>query len=283
MCVLIHNKPNSRKLTRDEFNASWFRNPHGFGVMYSKDNKVVVKKSMNIDESFRLYEESYADAKWASVVTHFRFKTHGEITIANVHPFPCGKDKWGGTMWLAHNGVLGFTSKEYPSYSDTRILSLMLSRLPAHYVEMKQHVDYINELCSWDKIIIMDSRGNCYYFGASGVDVVGWEKGIWASNSAPIVKIVRECYVHKFKREEEVSKTEKASTEEEVKLLVPETKKKIFFRFPSRLDSEWRYLWIPSKMDEIWTDWAYHNGSLYGDSYYIDKNWFWHFYESLTN
>lgn len=92
MCVIIHNKPSSRILTKEEFTQSFNRNPHGFGLMYSKDEEIVVEKSLDLTESYKMYQKAYADCKGGNLVTHFRMATHGSIKLDNCHPFPCGLD-----------------------------------------------------------------------------------------------------------------------------------------------------------------------------------------------
>lgn len=60
-------------------------------------------------------------------------------------------------MQLVHNGVLGFTSKANPDWSDTKIFATALQRFPRDYHKMEEYAEMIEKQLSWDKILIMDS------------------------------------------------------------------------------------------------------------------------------
>lgn len=193
MCVIVHNRPNSRNLTREEFNKCWATNRDGYGLMYAKDWVVEVRKSMELDESYELYLEAMRTAPEGNVVSHFRYKTHWPISKDNVHPFPCGLDESMWVMHLVHNWVLGYTSKENPSWSDTRILATWLQRCPKGYHKLAPFQEMINKQLSWDKVLIMDTTWHVEYFGDEGIMV---DDGIWASNWAPVIykkQVVADC------------------------------------------------------------------------------------------
>ena len=184
MCVIVHNKAGSRNLTKQEFDKCWNSNSDGFWVMYAKDSQLIIEKSLLQKESYELYLKAMAEAEWGNVISHWRFKTHWPVSIENVHPFICWMDSSGGSMGLVHNGILAYTSKDNPTWSDTRILAHALTRFPRDYHKMEEYQEMINKQLSWDKVLIMDSTWHVEYFGAKWVTV---DEGIWASNWCPII------------------------------------------------------------------------------------------------
>jgi len=254
MCVITHNKKASRKLTKEEFEAAWNRNSHGFGLMYSNGKQITVLKSMELEKSFEIYKQAMDTAKDGVVVSHFRMATHWPRTIANCHPFYCGKDEYGGDMYLVHNWILWFTSKEHPEWSDTRIFANLLSNLPNAYHKMDEYINHINKQCSWDKILIMDSRWNVFYFWKTGVDIVEGENGIWASNDSPTP---RRSFTSYFKRGDSHHEKKKDFSTSTGGGTIP---------------ALWTFVWVPSPQDEkenagsIFCNWILHcNG------YFINK------------
>lgn len=104
--------------------------------------------------------------------------------MANTHPFHCGNGKY-----LVHNGVLGYSSDKVgeEDFSDTRLLALTLEKiengLGSNWLESSIVCDFLNSTCSWDKILVMDTDGQVYYFGDSGVKSPCGQ--LWASNDSP--------------------------------------------------------------------------------------------------
>lgn len=259
MCVIIHNKKLSRRLTRDEFDSSWQRNPHWFWVMYSKDSRVIVKKSLDKEESFSLYNDAFDDANWGNVVTHFRMATHWPVTMDNTHPFYCGKDVNWWDMYLVHNGVLWYTDKNRPTWSDTRILAYSLSWKPKWYVVKQEWIDLINSLCSWDKILIMDSCWEVHYFWAQWVDIVEWENWIWASNTSP--KPFFSSYGGSMKKFDDKDSTKKKSNPRNEDIRPQEN----------------TFVWVPKPEQET-NEAFYYNWVLHCAGYYVDESGYVRYY-----
>lgn len=184
MCVIIHQPKKGRQVTYDEFASSWQQNPHGFGLMYTVNWVVVTEKSMRMNDAFEKYFTAHNEyAGTTDFVLHFRYSTHWSIGIDNVHPFPCG-----GGKQLVHNGVLGYTSskKWEEDFSDTRLLAKTLETINNSiwdWLESDVICDFVHSVCSWDKILVMDTDGSVHYFGADGV--MSSDGKLWASNSSP--------------------------------------------------------------------------------------------------
>lgn len=186
MCVIIHQKKDKRQVTLDEFQSSWHTNPHGFGMMYFYNGSVRTYKSMNINEAWQEYKKLSDDLMdETDFVLHFRFSTHGTIGLANCHPFHCGNGKY-----LVHNWVLGYTSDKpwEEDFSDTRLLAKTLVDIDGNetnnnWLNNPVVCDFVNRVCTWDKILVMDTDGKVHYFWAKWVHSPCWE--LWASNDSP--------------------------------------------------------------------------------------------------
>lgn len=186
MCVIIHQKKDKRQVTREEFESSWYSNPHGFGMMYMHNGAVRTYKSMNMNEAYAEYNKISTDfMDETDFVLHFRFSTHWSIGISNTHPFHCGNGKY-----LVHNGVLGYSSTKpwEEDFSDTRLLAKTLETIDGentwnNWLDNEVVCDFVNSVCTWDKILVMDTNGEVHYFGKKGVCSPCGE--LWASNESP--------------------------------------------------------------------------------------------------
>ena len=107
---------------RDKMENSALNNPHGFGfaIAVPSENRIIVEKSMDPDESINrflalraIYTDGYA--MW-----HARFATHGSRTLENCHPFAVGHDD---RTYLGHNGILPIAIPEKDDRSDSKVFA----------------------------------------------------------------------------------------------------------------------------------------------------------------
>ncbi len=186
MCVIIHQPKDSRQVTFEEFQSSWQSNPHGFGLMYFHNGSVRIEKSMKMMDAWDIYSNLSKELEWVSdFVLHFRYSTHWTIGLANTHPFHCGNGKY-----LVHNGVLGYTSDKpwQEDFSDTRLLAKTLEDIDwdeetSNWLESQVVYDFVNSVCTWDKILVMGNDGVVHQFGDKGVMSPCGQ--LWASNDSP--------------------------------------------------------------------------------------------------
>ena len=178
MCVIIHQPSTSRQVSFKEFQNSWNSNPDGFGLMYADNGVVHTIKSMTMMDSWEKYES--ISSIWTDIVLHFRFATHWTTNLTNTHPFPCGNGKY-----LVHNGVLGYESddKDKLDFSDTRLLAETLSKYQGEWLDDPVMMHMVESVCTWDKILVMDTKWEVHYFGCDGL--MSKDKELWASNGAP--------------------------------------------------------------------------------------------------
>ena len=112
MCLLIHQKPDTQ--FDNEFLAGVYsQNRDGLGIMYAENGSLVIAKALprNADEFVAFYREHTEDRE---CVVHARMQTHGEIDLANCHPYDV-TDR----VALAHNGILATGNDADKSKSDT--------------------------------------------------------------------------------------------------------------------------------------------------------------------
>ncbi|NDD54456.1 hypothetical protein EBZ39_11370 [bacterium] len=112
MCLLIHQKPDTQ--FDDEFLASVYaQNSDGLGIMYADRGALVIAKALprNAEEFAAFYREH---AEGRECVVHARMQTHGDIDLANCHPYNV-TDR----VALAHNGVLSTGNDADKTKSDT--------------------------------------------------------------------------------------------------------------------------------------------------------------------
>ena len=111
MCILIH-QPKDSCFTSKQLEDFYQKNPDGFGAIVKRGETVEVIKSIgNLQEIEDLY---YDQVACHEAVIHFRMKTHGEIDIANCHPYEVVPG-----IWMAHNGILATGNAADPKMSDT--------------------------------------------------------------------------------------------------------------------------------------------------------------------
>ena len=112
MCLLIHQKPDTK--FDNEFLADVYaQNKDGLGIMYSENGVLVIAKALprTADEFVAFYREHTEDRE---CVVHARMQTHGEIDLANCHPYDV-TDR----VALAHNGILATGNDADKTKSDT--------------------------------------------------------------------------------------------------------------------------------------------------------------------
>ena len=89
------------------------KNPHGYGLMYDDDRKVI-KEPVNAADSERLDKTVEELGKQETTLAHIRFATVGSVDENNCHPFT--KSDSSGRIWtLIHNGTI-YTWRETYNY-----------------------------------------------------------------------------------------------------------------------------------------------------------------------
>ena len=153
MCIAILNK--SGVLSNKALNMASNNNPDGAGMMYARDGKVHIFKSLKNKEVIAEYKKFREDNHITPVVLHFRIATDGGITTDNCHPYRVNDD-----TALVHNGILSNYSNQKTNMSDTRLFIVdILSKIDNSVL----FTDYMNKLIGqaidYNKLIVLNESG----------------------------------------------------------------------------------------------------------------------------
>jgi hypothetical protein len=170
MCLLLY-KPADAELSEAELRDFYVHNPHGFGIMYLDQGRVVTHRLVGqFKKVKRLYREFAAGRECA---IHFRMRTHGPISRANTHPFEITN-----TLYMMHNGILGgYGGKTaYPGESDTAHFSRELRAV------MTTEAPNVHRRAGFAKAmgeIIGFSNRMIFLSPQEGYQIVNEEEGRW--------------------------------------------------------------------------------------------------------
>lgn len=163
MCVIIH-KPQNTEFCEKDLRTAYDNNEDGFGYMYYDPDlkKIVAKKSLNFDAE-RIVK-TIKRLEPYDACFHYRYKTVGEITNAQCHPFQVlKKKKHGIDMYFMHNGTIRNVTPR-KGESDTQafnnqILKPILSKAPK-LIETEAFKEIIsNYISTGSKLCFMYSNG----------------------------------------------------------------------------------------------------------------------------
>lgn len=167
MCLLIV-VPHGRLTPLDTgiLARAQFVNPDGVGIATSRHSRRWLDIDVpDIARITRTIDEPY--------IVHFRYATHGSVTIDNVHPFATVDG------YLAHNGVIPGYGNRY--VSDTReYVNWRIGAMPVD--EIEERADEIKSEIGWSKLAIV-GRGRIVTIG----DYI-WHNGIGYSNSGAFAR-----------------------------------------------------------------------------------------------
>lgn len=94
-----------------EFFSHSIHHPHGWGMMYNDDRRLV-KGAESAVQSSKLSELLESIPPQKTALAHIRFATVGSIKLENCHPFT-GKDISGRTWTMIHNGTIYSSKHSY--------------------------------------------------------------------------------------------------------------------------------------------------------------------------
>lgn len=185
MCLLVTQSKSSPILSDAWLSDFYDFNSDGVGVMFSNGGDLVIKKIIpkNADEFIQFYR---ADIQGRDCAFHLRMRTHGEIDLANCHPYEVlNRAEHGIDLWLMHNGILSTGNKANVKMSDTwhyinDYLKPMLAGNPdfAFHPAFKALIaDHIGDS---NKFVLMDNEGRQVVINQDAG--VHWG-GLWLSNT----------------------------------------------------------------------------------------------------
>ncbi len=128
MCLIIDQRKTS-PLSDDELRSVYRKNADGMGAVYTEKGRLKAWRYVpqNADDAIAAYRVTLERAD-DRVVWHWRYATHGTVSVAMAHPFglPFG-------AYLLHNGVLGaWGNRAGPGESDTACLARHIAAIATH-------------------------------------------------------------------------------------------------------------------------------------------------------
>ena len=176
MCLIIHH-PAGHTVSRRDFADITDRNPDGFGLMTAHAGRLITARTIgDVEQAYALYSQFAAGR--ASVL-HWRYATHGTVTLDNAHPFVLTHD-----VAFVHNGMLSVGTPDDDA-SDTahfaRVVLAPMARDNADALFTAETRAVLSPLIgTGNKLAVMDNQGRVSIFNrASGVDY----RGRWYSNA----------------------------------------------------------------------------------------------------
>jgi hypothetical protein len=166
MCLILQEKIKDAYLglTDKQLTDFYTHNPDGVGLMYYYRKKVRVIKALpkNAKEFITLFRTHQRHAP----IVHLRMRTHGEISIANTHPYSIGNTG----AYLVHNGILGGQDTHTPKMSDTwHFINDMLNPLIKHDINLI-HEPWLQEMVGKyvgnNRLVIMTPDGRTSYINS---------------------------------------------------------------------------------------------------------------------
>lgn len=235
MCVIIVRQPGIT-IPFEKLESACHVNGDGFGIVFNDRGKQeVIKeydpKGNNAQRIFKRLE----DTKDFHVALHLRYKTAGEKSVLNCHPFQSLTRKDNGIdIQFMHNGTLTKFSDSKSEFSDSyhfnqKIVTPLLLRSAALFgpdeclTDPLVH-DILEEYRGWSKFVLFDSNDKILIVGRSD----GKEyDGYWASNDYSFNRTHRKPTSYKptfwgysaSKNDNQNTDTEKDYTEENFDLM----------------------------------------------------------------
>jgi len=182
MCLICHQDAGDKPFSRELLGNGWRENPHGAGFMFAADGKVIIRKPFHkLKKLVEAYEEDHAKyGKDSPFVVHFRWQTHGNDGVDNIHPHELADGKAG----LAHNGVLGSFLPPWKSdLSDTAwFCRTVLMGRPAEQITDLPFCNAIAEMIGeHNKMVVMDHTGHVVIINPDAGEYAN-DKTRWFSN-----------------------------------------------------------------------------------------------------
>lgn len=187
MCLIIASLKGT-EINKDHLERGYVGNPHGSGLMYSKDNKLFVKKGFfNFDEFYNYYKINCIGVPH---VIHHRWKTSGEQNEENCHPFIIRTDKDNPDnplLAFVHNGSIS-EFDTIPGKSDTfnfnesflKVLDNQ-SNNPNWWKNKDLKLLISGALKSTNRVVMMDNAGFIEIYNSVSGEWIE-KDNIWASN-----------------------------------------------------------------------------------------------------
>ena len=187
MCIIVAKNKGVALPTKKTLEQCFERNKDGAGIMYVKNNKVIIEKGLMTFQDFykklkSIKKEFGGDLTNKAIVMHFRIGTHGENDKATTHPFPISNNfndlratYFETDLGMAHNGIMSAYNYDR-TLSDTQsfikdYVSVFKELNKKFYLNNKVMEIISNEAnISSNKLCFLDNKENIYWYGDKVID-----------------------------------------------------------------------------------------------------------------
>lgn len=180
MCLIILKTPEGN-ITKDILKQAFINKSDGVGFAYTNYNNIVVEKRVYKKNEFETFYIHYKEIEKktkqlnTNLLIHFRYATHGKISVDMCHPFEVYKG-----LVFAHNGII--IGKDYRSelVSDTYLYNKkVLQQLPKNFHLNKGIIKLINnDIGDFNKLVFLDVNNRYTIVNEKAGQ---WLQGCWYS------------------------------------------------------------------------------------------------------
>ena len=171
MCIIIVGKPEdiTDKILLKAYNG----NKDGFGLMYSKNNKIITEKFL--PKKFKSVLKCFnKHAKYTNqIALHFRFATTGDKNNFNSHPFCILNKKLGDNfdLYLMHNSPLLpapiLDNKKSDTYFFSRYILKPIVKNKPDLIFNESFIKSLNKIINSEtnsRVLLLNSLNNNFEF-----------------------------------------------------------------------------------------------------------------------
>ena len=181
MCIIVAKEKGNNMPTKSTLKECFLRNSDGAGLMYTKNNNVVIEKGFMDFGSFykrikELKKEFNSDLKDVPMVFHFRIGTQGKNDKFTCHPFMISnksedlkRTRVKTNIGMVHNGIISTYSRvREDNLSDTQLFIKycvsIFNKMNRNFYKDDEVLDYLYSVAQ-SKLCFLDKEGNIYYRG----------------------------------------------------------------------------------------------------------------------
>ena len=192
MCLIIH-KPAGVVLDPAVLVNVHAHNQDGFGIMAVDRDKVVVAKTLQGPTTIQKLVDEFTPLECG---LHWRFRTHGDISLDNVHPYKVlDRKEDGEDLYLMHNGQIDTPYGEKKGQSDTAafvedVLRPLLLETYINLAANSAFLDLLEMAMGGSSKLLLCSSATGFHRINSSLGTMKKDK-VWYSNTYSLAPPVR--------------------------------------------------------------------------------------------